>query len=155
MRNQVRLILATVLALVLACNAAQAQPRIIDGDTIVLNGVHYRLYGIDAPETHQYCDETYPAGFYATQQLRDIVFMHTVTCDTGTLDVYGRTVAKCYADGKDLSRAMVESGYAFAYAKYSMDYVLLENEARHANRGIHKYNCMRPDAWRHGWSKRR
>ena len=30
-------------------------PRIIDGDTVVINGTKVRLQGIDAPETEQFC----------------------------------------------------------------------------------------------------
>jgi endonuclease YncB( thermonuclease family) len=34
-------------------------PRIVDGDTVVLNGKNIRLQGIDAPETRQTCKDRY------------------------------------------------------------------------------------------------
>ena len=32
-----------------------AEIKIIDGDTIIINEKKVRLFGIDAPETNQYC----------------------------------------------------------------------------------------------------
>ena len=36
-------------------NSKQKKLRIVDGDTIYLGNVKYRLHGIDAPETKQKC----------------------------------------------------------------------------------------------------
>jgi len=41
------------------CGQAAAQ-SVTDGDMIKLNGTTYRLWGIDAPETKQWCGD-YPA----------------------------------------------------------------------------------------------
>ena len=32
-------------------------PKIIDGDTIKINGISIRLHGIDTPERHQKCKD--------------------------------------------------------------------------------------------------
>lgn len=40
---------------------AVAQVVTVDGDTLRLNGATYRLFGIDAAESRQWCGD-YPAG---------------------------------------------------------------------------------------------
>jgi hypothetical protein len=52
-----------------------------------------------------------------------------VTCEPRTLDRYGRTVAICRADGRDLGADMVADGHAWAFVRYSRDYVEEEREA--------------------------
>jgi endonuclease YncB( thermonuclease family) len=36
--------------------------RVVDGDTLRVDGVTYRLWGIDAPESGQPCADGWPAG---------------------------------------------------------------------------------------------
>jgi hypothetical protein len=50
-----------VVVLAIIGNAARAQ-TVVDGDTIKLDGTRWRLWGIDAPETHQSCADGWPAG---------------------------------------------------------------------------------------------
>ena len=51
-----------------------------------------------------------------------------------TQDRYGRTVALCFADDVNLSVAMVRAGMAWAFVRYSRDYVTQEAEAKAAGR---------------------
>src|SRR6185437_13882201 len=67
-----RLGAAVVLIAMLMALPAAAQ-RVIDGDTIDLNGTRWRLWGIDAPETHQSCADGWPAGIEATASMRGMV----------------------------------------------------------------------------------
>jgi endonuclease YncB( thermonuclease family) len=69
--------------------------RVVDGDTLQVDGVTYRLWGIDAPEMHQACADDWPAGRAATEHLRALIGEHQVSCEPRTLDRYGRTVALC------------------------------------------------------------
>ncbi len=51
--------------------------RIVDGDTLHLNGTKVRLHGIDAPETKQKCKDqggvSYMCGKASTDALRKLV----------------------------------------------------------------------------------
>jgi endonuclease YncB( thermonuclease family) len=132
---------------------ARAQSlRTIDGDTIVIGKTHYRLWGIDAPETKQWCGD-YPAGIQATATLEYLMKPHTVTCEVKGYDRYGRTIGLCRADGDDLSQAMVELGMAWAFSRYSHDYEPQEARARRENLGIWAHGCEPAWDWRSAHKK--
>ena len=134
-------------ALTLAAFPAFAESvRVVDGDTLRVDGVTYRLWGIDAPEAHQPVRDGWPAGQTATEHLRALIRDRQVTCEPRTLDRYGRTVAICRADGRDLGADMVADGHAWAFVRYSRDYVEEEREAAAVRAGIHGHTCQ--PAWR-------
>ena len=113
---------------------------VVDGDTIRLGDTRIRLHGIDAPESAQFCNAagggTWACGTEATRTLQHIVAGQEVSCQPLTLDRYGRTVARCFVGNIDIEAEMVRSGLAWAFVKYSTDYVAEEAEARTAYRGI-------------------
>jgi len=125
-----------------------AAQTITDGDTIKLNGVTYRLWGIDAPETKQDCPDGWPAGRLATTQLQTLIKGRTIVCEAKDTDRYGRTVAVCRAGGEDLGALMVRSGMAWAFVRYSRDYVDQETRAKAANLGVHAHDCVVAWEWR-------
>jgi endonuclease YncB( thermonuclease family) len=114
--------------------------RIIDGDTIDVANVRIRLEGIDAPEVGQTCRRKWfgwwACGHEATETLRRLTENRTVTCDPRGHDKYSRTLAVCYADGRDINALMVRQGYAWAFVKYSRSYVREEELARAEGIGI-------------------
>ena len=66
------LILTFFLAQTLNSTEIYGVPKIIDGDTIVLNGEKVRFSGIDAPELKQTCiqnDQVVECGIYAKMLL--------------------------------------------------------------------------------------
>jgi endonuclease YncB( thermonuclease family) len=91
-----------------------------DGDTLKLNGTTYRLWGIDAPETKEWCGD-YAAGLMAADTLEMLVRGKTAVCEPKTTDRYGRTVAICRAAGEDPGRTMIQLGMAWAFVRYSRD----------------------------------
>ncbi len=129
------------------CGAAQAElpvrnfaapATVIDGDTIrlVAKTRIFRLHGIDAPERDQMCEGT-PCGELARDWLVDLIDGDAVRCHVvDGKDRYGRFIAKCYHDARDIGAMMVQAGYARAYLRYSNDYALLEKEAALNNRGL-------------------
>lgn len=96
----------------LTCTA----PGITDGDTLRCNGVRVRLWGIDAPERDT------PAGPPATRALAQIIDGGTITCERKDTDRYGRTVALCRIDGRDIAAEMVAQGHAQDFPRYSGGY---------------------------------
>jgi len=123
-------------------------PRVVDGDTLVVQNTRVRLFGIDAPEAQQTCEgaagRAWSCGAAATQSLRELA-KQGVRCTGDEEDRYGRLIAVCRVGGRDLNAAMVARGAAFAYRKYSMAYVRQEAEAKSARRGIWQGAAERPD----------
>lgn len=50
--------------------------------------------------------------------------------------MYGRVIAVCIADGRNVNTEMISSGLAWAFRKYSMDYADLEEVAKSTRVGI-------------------
>jgi len=131
--------------------ATSSMVRIIDGDTIVVDGEHMRLFGIDAPEKRQACTfvgQPKRCGLMATEVLRGFIGSAAVSCERRSRDRYGRTVAICSVAGRDLGRDMVYSGWAIASIRYSNMYIDVENEARGSRRGLWDGQFEKPEQWR-------
>lgn len=135
---------------VLAQELPTDHPVVIDGDTLKFGTVRVRLYGIDAPETKQTCDEgAWPAGRLATEKLREIIGDRPVRCEQVDWDSrYGRPVSRCLAGDTDVSAAMVQAGMAWAFVRYSIAFVEVEEEARRSTKGIHGHHCEVAWKWR-------
>jgi len=95
-----------------------------DGDAIRCgdHGRSDRLYAIDAPEMPGACRpgrECTPGDpIAARDHLRALTAGKSVQCRQVDTDRYGRRVLQCFADGIDLSCAMVRDGFAVErYAK--------------------------------------
>lgn len=149
MYSRILLVLAVLLS------APAAAQSVTDGDTIKLNGTTYRLWGIDAPETKQDCPDGWPAGRLATTHLQSLIAGRNVICERRDTDRYGRTVAVCRAGGEDLGAIMVRDGYAWAFVRYSADYVGQEERAKAAGAGVHGHGCVPAWEWRNSERKPR
>ena len=132
-----------------------AQPasvvRVIDADTVDVDGTRFRLHGIDAPETRQTCramGRTWNCGEAATEALR--ARAEGMSCVGGETDRYGRTIGTCSAGGVDLNAWLVANGWALAYLQFSQDYADEEAQARAARLGIHRGRFVDPWDWRRG-----
>ena len=118
----------------LVCNISFADNlKIIDGDTIILNGEKIRFSGIDTPEFKQTCmlgDQEVGCGVTAKKLLAEKIGNATVECISEGKDTYKRTLAECFVNGESLSKFLVRSGYAFAYRKYSTKFIKDEEFAK-------------------------
>ena len=113
--------------------------KVIDGDTIVLNGEKIRFSGIDSPELKQTCikgDQKVFCGRLAKKFLIKKINNNTPQCISEGKDVYKRTLAECFVDGESLSSFLVRSGYAFAYRKYSKKFIQDEEFAKDNKFGL-------------------
>jgi endonuclease YncB( thermonuclease family) len=113
---------------------------VIDGDGLEIGGVKIRLFGVDAPEVDQYCgrdDGTrWRCGQYATVALDRLVGGKSVTCTVHQMDRYGRPVAACSLEGRDVAGELAREGWVLAYRKYSADYADEEEVAKKARSGV-------------------
>ena len=113
--------------------------KIIDGDTIHLNGEKIRFTGIDTPELKQTCtknNEVIYCGIKARKLLIEKIGKNKVQCVREGKDQYKRTLAECFVNKVSLSSYLVRNGYAFAYRKYSKKFISDENFARTNNLGM-------------------
>ena len=123
-----------------------------DGDSLTISGISVRLYGIDAPELAQTCRRgggPWKCGEEARSQLQAMVDGQQVRCRSVDTDEYGRTVAVCTAGRWDLGKAMVESGWATAFRRYSDAYIAEELSAKTAGLGIWSSEFEAPADFRH------
>jgi endonuclease YncB( thermonuclease family) len=93
-----------------------SNPVVVDGDTLRCGSERVRLHGIDAPEKPGSCrpgrDCVEGDPFASTENLRELAERGELSCTRMDVDRYGRTVARCEADGVDLSCAQIEDGHA-------------------------------------------
>lgn len=156
------------LAALAACGSVDSgeisgRATVIDGDTIAVEGteMRVRLYGIDAPEGQQTCQDAngrrYLCGSRAANQLAGIIGRSGhVHCVEEDRDRYGRIVAECTTpSGTVISAAMVASGWALEYPQYSDGrYGRHQQAAKAAGRGMWAGEFVEPWQWRRGERRR-
>ena len=129
-----------VFLVLIFCNVSFADNlKVIDGDTIVLNGEKIRFAGIDAPEYKQDCingDLLIYCGMFSKVLLTKKIGNETPKCISEGKDFFGRTLAECFVNGESLSSFLVRHGYAFAYRKYSKKFVKDEEHAKKIKIGM-------------------
>ena len=111
-----------------------------DADTLHVGEKKVRLFGIDAPEMDQTClrfeGVIWQCGRWAAAEAKARFNDKVASCDALYQDRYGRTVARCFVDGKDVAEYLVRAGIAMSYRKYSLDYIDAEKLAVFNSRGI-------------------
>lgn len=118
----------------------EGRAEIVDGDGLKIGPVAIRIHGIDAPEEGQTCPDrsggSWSCGTAASNRLDELAGGRNVACEVLDSDAYGRLIAVCDQDGRDLAGHMVQDGLAWAYIEYSDDYVDQEKTARNAGIGV-------------------
>jgi len=98
-----------MFCVLLAAGCAQ-QIRVIDGDTLVVEGVRVRVAEINCPEPGE------PGGAEATEFARRFIARGRVrVLPVRGRDKYGRTLARIEVAGKDLGLALIAAGLAVPY----------------------------------------
>ena len=125
--------------------------KVIDGDTIYLNGEKIRFSGIDTPEIKQTCtknNEIIKCGILAKELLIKIIGNNKINCIREGKDQYKRTLAECFVNDLSLSSYLVKNGYAFAYRKYSKKFIVDEDFAKSNKLGMWSMKFEYPWDWR-------
>ncbi|KAG2425381.1 hypothetical protein HXX76_013795 [Chlamydomonas incerta] len=155
-----RAVLAGVASCLVLASSANAtalgvisgQARVVDGDTLVINGERIRLYGVDAPESAQQCKDAkgapYACGLVSKDALDKKIGKAPVACEVKDKDQYGRNVSVCRLGSEDLNGWLVNNGYAVSYRQYSKDYIPAEDAAHAARKGIWAGEFQVPSEWR-------
>ena len=135
--------------------------NVTDGDTIKINDQKIRLFGIDAPETKQFCKEVYlnflifnfkrdyKCGEKSTSALKKKIKNKKIRCLVqDKKDRYRRNIGICYLKKQDINSWLVKNGYAIAYRRYSKKYIIDEKYAEDNKLGIWQGTFMEPEKWR-------
>ena len=135
--------------------------NVTDGDTIKINDQKIRLFGIDAPETKQFCKEVYlsflifnfkrdyKCGEKSTNALKKKIKNKKIRClIQDKKDRYRRNIGICYLKRQDINSWLVKNGYAIAYRRYSKKYIIDEQYAEDNKLGIWQGTFMEPEKWR-------
>lgn len=151
-------VVAFVLALValpfvpLAAAEVKGQARVVSGDTLRLGRETVRLYGIDAPEDDQYCENdygrTFECGIQALDALSELIGRRSVTCVGDRRNDEGQLLGVCYAGDMNLNSRMVRTGWAVARADEQPDFATMERLARGERLGIWAFKFVDPAEWR-------
>ena len=145
----VPLLAAVALTFGPAPGAAQLVERVVDGDTIIVQGVgRVRLIGVDTPET---VDPRRPVecfGKEASAFTKRLLEGHRARLeyDRDRTDRYGRTLAYVYLPNGTFANAeIVRQGYGHAYTRFPFRYLdefrQYEREARQGERGLWGAKC--------------
>jgi len=135
--------------------------NVTDGDTIKINDQKIRLFGIDAPETKQFCKEVYlsflifnfkrdyKCGEKSTNALKKKIKDKKIKClIQDKKDRYRRNIGICYLKKQDINSWLVKNGYAIAYRRYSKKYIIDEQYAEDNKLGIWQGTFIEPEKWR-------
>lgn len=113
----------------------------VDGDTLIIEGMHVDLWGIDAPELDQICQRKgadWPCGLAAKSHLSKFIEGRVVTCVEKQSASNTYSNSKCAVGSLDLGAEMVEVGLALPIGPIKDSYYIRSyKEARGLGRGIH------------------
>lgn len=130
----------------------KGRAQTLEGDTLSIGGRRVRLFGIDAPEMSQTCADrtgsSFACGEVARRELRKMVGRSVLSCKVMEQDGLGNVIAACSNGKFDLGAALVSSGWAVAYRKFSPLYVPYEQKARQQRSGLWKGSFYMPWDWR-------
>lgn len=113
-----------VMASIAFADTPASLVRVIDGDTVVLESQvwpnvtvshHFRLYGIDTPETRtkNLCEKA--KGLAARAFLASYLANKTISTANEKVGAFGRIRGTLMANGFDVSQVMIKAGYAVPY----------------------------------------
>jgi endonuclease YncB( thermonuclease family) len=136
--------------------------RVIDGDTLQVDGRVVQLYGIDAPELGQLCatnGSSWHCGTDAALALSKLVALNrsTLRCAPWRADGKGAedsspgtALRVCEVGDQDLAVLMLQNGNGLALPGAFPDYVQAQTQAKQAGLGLWRGDFVPPWQWRAG-----
>lgn len=120
------IMLIIFIAVVSGCKYAPAKAteiqrteiKVVDGDTVKINGLTFRLVGFDTPETFfSKCAAEFILGKKATDRLQEIIDKGTVIDieEYGSVDKYKRQLGSLRVDNEDVGDILIGEGLAKPY----------------------------------------
>ncbi len=153
--------LAALAALALAAGVRAEDATRVSGTAVVVDathlevgGRHFKLYGIDAPDIDEVCDDAsgkeYPCGVEARAALAALVKDGTASCQPHGVDQNNDALGVCSVGKVDVARALIDAGWAVADRTRTLFYEKAEEDARLTQHGLWQGPFVPPDAWRAG-----
>lgn len=143
------------VVLLLSFPALAENVKVVDGDSLLVNGKKVRLIGIDAPEYKQICNtqtgDEYLCGQKAMDFVQNLITKgqkrgEKVKCVKKNTDRYKRDLSTCYIGNVDINKEIVSAGWAVAYRNDS--YIEQQKDAKLHKRGIWQGRFMLPELYR-------
>lgn len=127
-------------------------PRVINGDTIIIQGGYLKLYGVDAAEANQTCADrhgrSYKCGRDAALWLKSWITGNEIECRILKQDRKGNMIGTCSLGEYDIGAALVNSGWAVADTKSTDIYFPYQKQAIANKRGLWQGKFYMPWDWR-------
>jgi micrococcal nuclease len=93
---------------------------VLDGDTILLDGIHMRLKGVAALKVAHFENPGEPGGEAAKAFMVELAEGHVVVGDLmREQHTLGRRVGWCHRDGRDVGAALIKAGLARDCPRFS------------------------------------
>lgn len=89
--------------------------KVIDGDTIIVNGLRIRLKGIDAPESSQSSYDGKPIGLWSKKALESLIQDKEIRVSYYSKGVYHRILGTIYLGQLSINEIMLKTGMAVMY----------------------------------------
>lgn len=153
-----RLFFATMWLTLLSALPVQAEVtgtvRVINANTLEMQGQYIRLHGVDALDLSQNCKNKggrlWPCGRQSALALQQAIGGAPLRCEPMNRNYSGQIVAVCKKSGDDINAWMVARGWALADKSTSYDYLGAEQSAQSAGAGIWSSEFVKPAEWRNG-----
>ena len=132
--------------------AIYSTARVASGDTLIIGGHYFRLFGIDAPESNQTCADgagrPYHCGQQAAAWLKSWLQDNELECRVMQQDANGNMIGVCSLGAYDIGAALVNAGWAVVYSKHTDIYMPYQVQAQNNGRGLWQGEFYMPWDWR-------
>ncbi|OUR79587.1 hypothetical protein A9Q83_04095 [Alphaproteobacteria bacterium 46_93_T64] len=126
---------------------------VLDAVTLQIGAAKFRLQGIGAPKPGQICKnrigKNYDCGAIAATGLMDLTAGAVVDCRYLDKNLTQKSWARCFADGYDLSKGMVYTGWALPLIKDDPAFASVLNTAKTKKHGLWAGTFSSPVSWSH------